>query len=255
MQPSEIARGCTCGHGQPHHRSGIRPGRCFACDCARYRPAASADEPAVLLELPDGHQLPVRAAPLRLAKAMPAWAARLTVAVCDAYGVKPPQVTWHVSRDGLGRSFHVHVAASDVVEAMRRLTRSGYWWKLEDGANTTANYRVIRYRRPRRANRYSSGRCGSFRLHLTAGTDVTDQKLVLLHELGHWLGFRGIGGAKHHNDAFWALAFDLYERFGPAQGFGDPAFDMAYAHDRERDYRKGAVKEAARRRLSGPSDG
>lgn len=51
-----------------------------------------------------------------------------------------------------------------------------------------------------------------------AGTDETDQRLTLLHELAHWLAPAPRRGrrSEHHGRAFYATAFDLYRRHGIA---------------------------------------
>ena len=49
-----------------------------------------------------------------------------------------------------------------------------------------------------------------------AGSDPLDQRLTLLHELAHWLtpADRRRGRSVHHGRAFYAIAFDLYRRYG-----------------------------------------
>lgn len=52
-----------------------------------------------------------------------------------------------------------------------------------------------------------------------AGSDPLDQRLTLLHELAHWLAApsrRRGGRSVHHGRAFYAIAFDLYRRYGIA---------------------------------------
>jgi hypothetical protein len=62
-------------------------------------------------------------------------------------------------------------------------------------------------------------------ISVSAGSDATDQRLTLLHELAHWIGAppaRRRGGARgtargrfsHHDAAFYAVAFALYARHG-----------------------------------------
>ena len=65
---------------------------------------------------------------------------------------------------------------------------------------------------------------------VNAGTSRKDQKLVLLHELSHWVVVRG--KAMGHTSRFWKMAFQLYDRYG---------MDMEYAFNREKDYKQGAV--------------
>ncbi|MEO5985824.1 MAG: hypothetical protein ABIW50_04600, partial [Candidatus Limnocylindria bacterium] len=49
-----------------------------------------------------------------------------------------------------------------------------------------------------------------------AGTDVTDQRLTLLHELAHWLAPapRRRPRTLHHGRDFYRVAFGLYRRHG-----------------------------------------
>jgi hypothetical protein len=54
-------------------------------------------------------------------------------------------------------------------------------------------------------------------IHLTAGRDLLDQQLTLLHELAHWLAPvppRRRRVTRHHDAAFYAVAFLLYRRHG-----------------------------------------
>jgi hypothetical protein len=56
-------------------------------------------------------------------------------------------------------------------------------------------------------HKLSSGVCYQHNhITITAGKDRRDQKLVLLHELAHWV----LPDKEHHGDAFWRLAFELY---------------------------------------------
>jgi hypothetical protein len=61
---------------------------------------------------------------------------------------------------------------------------------------------------------------------VVAGRDPMDQRLTLLHELAHWLDpalavrrRRGARRVAHHGSAFYAIAFDLYRRFGVPAAF------------------------------------
>ena len=67
------------------------------------------------------------------------------------------------------------------------------------------------------------------RISITAGKDRDDQRLVLLHELAHWLRPTG----EHHSSQFWDLAFNLYRNYG---------VKITYAVNREKHYRKEAFK-------------
>ncbi len=77
---------------------------------------------------------------------------------------------------------------------------------------------------------------------IRAGKDRKDAKLVLLHELAHWLA--GHKEWRWHSACFWDKAFDLYHRYG---------VPMAYAKKREEGYMKGAT--LAYRRLKGVRKG
>jgi predicted metal-dependent hydrolase len=65
----------------------------------------------------------------------------------------------------------------------------------------------LKWRRQRR--RLSSGWChlATSTIMIHAGTARRDQKLVLLHELAHWLVQAG------HTRTFWETAFALYRRY------------------------------------------
>ena len=63
------------------------------------------------------------------------------------------------------------------------------------------------------------------RLHVTAGTSEQDARLVLLHELAHWLR----RGTHAHDRRFWEIAWDLFGRYG---------VDMDWAIFREGTYLK-----------------
>jgi hypothetical protein len=56
------------------------------------------------------------------------------------------------------------------------------------------------------------------KISLTAGSDVLDQRLTMLHELAHWLApapaRRRRSSVRHHDAAFYAIAFALYRRHG-----------------------------------------
>lgn len=63
-----------------------------------------------------------------------------------------------------------------------------------------------------RTNRVSSSGLCHYKSHITivAGTDLFEQKLLLLHELAHWMLPYGV----HHRWRFWKRAFGLYRRYG-----------------------------------------
>lgn len=81
----------------------------------------------------------------------------------------------------------------------------------------------------------SSGTCYIDRIAITAGSLRKDQRLVLLHEIAHWLLPTGV----HHGKAFWDLAFELYRKY---------KVPMFYALSRERTYRKEVVNAYRRNR-------
>jgi hypothetical protein len=77
----------------------------------------------------------------------------------------------------------------------------------------------------------TSGVCYKNHINLNLGTDRTDTKLVLLHELAHW-AFPTNSGHEGHTDKFWALAWKLYKYF---------KLPIRYCLKRERNYRSGAL--------------
>lgn len=72
----------------------------------------------------------------------------------------------------------------------------------------------------RRALEHSTGvaRRDAGLIAVRAGTDALDQRLTLLHELAHWIAPRPARRrgrrAVHHGRAFYAVAFELYQRHG-----------------------------------------
>jgi hypothetical protein len=101
-------------------------------------------------------------------------------------------------------------------------------------------------------------------ISLTAGSDPLDQQLTLLHELAHWLAPAPLGRrrrTRHHDTAFYAIAFPLYRRHGvpdAAALAGESArYPSSLAHARMlgvpgaeeawRD-RRAALRDRARRR-------
>lgn len=86
-----------------------------------------------------------------------------------------------------------------------------------------------------KARNSSSGNTGRHngRIHISAGADEQDQKLVLLHELAHHIMNKTKKGrAANHNTTFWMLAFELYKKYD---------MNMTFAFDREKSYRKTAI--------------
>lgn len=100
-------------------------------------------------------------------------------------------------RNGQPRTRPVPTWAADLVAevcaAYGRLPPRVQWWQ--------------------RPGRYSSGHTAKAEgyVHVTAGTDPMDQRLVVLHELAHWLGRPDWA----HRRAFWGLAWQLYGRWMP----------------------------------------
>lgn len=85
-------------------------------------------------------------------------------------------------------------------------------------------------------------------IRIAAGTDDRDTRLVVVHELAHFvLGARrdqrgrGVG----HDEIFWNLVFDLYARHG---------IDLRYAVEREAADYPSSLRTAARRGLPGASE-
>lgn len=60
------------------------------------------------------------------------------------------------------------------------------------------------------------------------GSDELDQRLVLLHELAHWISPKNSG----HTVRFWKTAWMLYDIYGIPE---------KYAVDREKHYKKRAI--------------
>lgn len=80
---------------------------------------------------------------------------------------------------------------------------------------------------------------GSDRLVVTAGSELVDQRLVLLHELAHLL----VGPGHHHDRTFWRRAWGLY--------LADGQVSVAYALHREGAYREMALRVAVTLGLPG----
>jgi hypothetical protein len=65
------------------------------------------------------------------------------------------------------------------------------WWERKDWYSSGVTYK-------------SEGR-----IHVTAGTSVVDARIVLLHELAHWIARPNW----HHNRRYWELAWAMYQRY------------------------------------------
>lgn len=105
-----------------------------------------------------------------VSNAMPEWASQLVIQVCADYGKPVPVVRWSNSR-------------------ARKMCRwsSGRAWS---------------HQKPSTNHRWQVSIC--------AGNVESDVRIVLLHELAHWLA----PDAWHHNYGFWQLAWELFGRYG-----------------------------------------
>lgn len=74
---------------------------------------------------------------------------------------------------------------------------------------------------------YPAGISKASRIIIHAGYNKLDTKLVLLHEIAHYLT-----PGTHHRPQFWGTAWDLYRHF---------RLPIRYCKDREKGYRKGAM--------------
>jgi hypothetical protein len=101
--------------------------------------------------------------------------------------------------------------------------------------------RVPHVRWRRRTAPWTSGAVyyDSTGISIVAGTDVAQLRLVLLHELAHYI----VGPAHQHDERFWRLCWELYRRH---------SVELGYAWAAETAYRKGAARyapESVRRRF------
>lgn len=100
----------------------------------------------------------------------------------------------------------------------------------------------IKWRRAQRLS--SSGVTYPDHIRIVAGTSRIDCKMIILHELVHWifpLKSEGhIYGHEGHTPRFWDLAWELYRW---------AKLPVRYCLNREAEYRKGAVL-AYRRRVN-----
>jgi hypothetical protein len=92
----------------------------------------------------------------------------------------------------------------------------------------------------RRNRPYSSGQGGLERITINAGSQRTDAKLVLLHEIAHALA--GQRGHQWHTELFWETAWELYRW---------AKLPIRYCQKREYSYRKKAAI-AYRRSVKSP---
>ena len=108
---------------------------------------------------------------------------------------------------------------------------------------------ILRWRRAQRSPSSGLTRKAAGLLVVTAGSDLVDQRLTLLHELAHWLGpavrRRRRGRVAHHDAAFYAVAFRLYQAHG---------IEASEAVAREGARRPGALRHARDLRLPGAAE-
>jgi hypothetical protein len=121
-----------------------------------------------------------------------------------------------------------------IIDAMIQLESKGYQGDLPDikwRKATARAYDFINdkdYRKPRNT---SSGICHEQHITIVAGHNRTDCKLVILHELAHWvLPYKC--GHEGHTPRFWDIAWDLFQW---------AKLPVRYCLQREQTYRKGAV--------------
>lgn len=65
------------------------------------------------------------------------------------------------------------------------------WWQREDWCASGRTYK------------------NEGRIHITAGTSITDTHLVVLHELAHHIAYP----KWHHNRRYWELAWEIYGQY------------------------------------------
>lgn len=134
----------------------------------------------------------------------PRWAADLVARVCEAAGVWEPRVEWFPNA------------------ATPQRLRS-----------TRASYRILgRTLDPNRELSAGSADFGGGAICLYRGSLRMSQRLVLLHELAHWIT------REHHTSRFWDVAWVLYRRYAPRS--------LAFALESEARYRTGALRAAVR---------
>ena len=111
-----------------------------------------------------------------------------------------------------------------ILDAILFLQSKGYNSELPD----------IKWRKP--MSRYSGNRCTNssgvcYRTHITicAGKNRVDCKLVILHELAHWV----LPQSDHHSNIFWDVAWMLYREY---------KLPIRYCFKREAAYKKLSIK-------------
>ncbi len=81
---------------------------------------------------------------------------------------------------------------------------------------------------------------GEESIKVWAGADERDARVVLLHELAHWIT------GDLHTPRFWDCAWRLFKRY--------MRNDLDYVLAREAEYRVGAIRAAARARVPGAQE-
>jgi hypothetical protein len=117
----------------------------------------------------------------------PSWASELLVIICKQYKRKPPKLHWHQAKS----------------------YRSADWQPV--------NGKMVLVNVVKKARSGSSGYASPHHgIHVFAGTDPVDQRLVLLHEAAHWLTKprKGSKTAWGHTVKFWATHFALCDKYG-----------------------------------------
>jgi hypothetical protein len=111
---------------------------------------------------------------------------------------------------------------------------------------------LLLWRRSLRTASSGLARPDAGRISVTAGSDVLDTRLTLLHELAHWLSHaasptrgRRRRRVPHHDRAFYAIAFRLYLRHG---------FEPAEALSREAAHYPSALRHAASLGIAGAAE-
>lgn len=135
-----------------------------------------------------------------------------------------------------------------ILDAVLFLQSKGYQAELPDVKWRKAGSFNGKYGRLFRAT--SSGVCYRDHIRINAGHDRKDCKLIILHELAHWVlpikdklggftldengnpGMPFIEEHEGHTARFWDVAWMLYREF---------KLPVRYCLQREKEYRKGAV--------------
>lgn len=92
-------------------------------------------------------------------------------------------------------------------------------WRNTDNSFSSG---CCHYAKDRRGNlkwTYKISRSGTYKrvrdtgyIQISAGTNLDGQRIVLLHEIGHWLTARK-RGKEGHTVRFWRIAWDLYHQY------------------------------------------